>query len=337
MSCASPQKALSRTSSLKPASETRYLESSEYSKWDDLVQNSPESSVFCRSWWLNAVGEFRILGYFEHDELIAGIPLHFEHRLGHRICTMPRLTPTLGVVMPALSGNANKVAARRTLILGEIAKKLFEYPLVFHAMHPSLGDWLPFYWAGFRQTTRYSYVIDDLTDLRRVWSEMNSNTRKQIAKAETAGIQMVPCGIDDVYNCEYESHVRRGTTPRHTQDILRRIYDAAFQHSSGACSAAIDENGQVLSAYFRVWDSNRTYGLVGGNSHAGRESSAGFALQWHEIQFAAERSRIYDFSGSMMAGVACFNKGFGARPVPYHFIIKAPPPIYCGLQIAGKL
>jgi hypothetical protein len=302
--------------------------------WDELVQNSSESSVFCRSWWLRAVGEFRILGYFEDNELIAGIPVFFERHLGVQVCTMPRLTPTLGVVILTPSGNANKLTARRHSIIGALAKELSRYRLFFQAMHPSLTDWLPFYWAGFRQTTRYTYVID-LTDLDQAWGEMNSNTRKQITKAEKLGIRMVPCGIEDVYKCECESHARRGTKPRHSQEVLRRIHDAALQHSSGACLAAVDKDGQLLAGSFMVWDRNRAYGLVCGNSD--RQGPAGFAIQWHEIQSAAALSRVYDLAGSMIEGVAFFNQGFGAKQVPYHFIIKAPPAICCALQIAGKL
>lgn len=326
-----------RAADLGVMSGMRYLEGSEYSKWDELVGNSPQSSVFCRSWWLNAVGEFCILGYFEDSELIAGIPLFFERRFGVRVCTMPRLTPTLGVVIRSLAGSASKVAARQAAIVGEIARKLSEYKLFFHAMHPDLHSWLPFYEAGFRQTIRYTYVIEDLIDLGRVWDRMNDNTRRHITKAEKAGIRVVPCGIDDVYQCELESHARRGTAPRHTKEVLRRIHDAAVQHSAGACAAAVDPDGHLLSAGFVAWDRNRAYGIVSGNNRGCRESSAGFAVKWHEIRAAAQRSRVYDFCGSMMEGVGRFNRGFGARQVSFHFITKAPPPVYCALQFAGKL
>ena len=325
------------TSKLCTVPALRYVNSSEYAKWDELVQTSPQNSVFCRSWWLNAVGEFRILGYFEGDELIAGIPLFFETRFGVRVCTMPRLTPTLGIVIQAMSGSVNKVAARQRFIIGEIAKKLSEYRSFFQAMHPTLVDWLPFYWAGFRQTTRYTYVIDDLSDLGRVWDGMNSNTHRQITKAEKAGIRIVPCGIDDVYKCEYESHLRRGTTPR----TIKTFCGRSMMPRSNTRQALARPLSLKMDNYSRLgsWfaDHNRAHGLVGGNNCGSRESAAGFLARWHHIQIAAERSQGYDFAGSMMEGVAQFNRGFGARQVPYHFIVKAPPLIHCGLQIAGKL
>jgi len=326
-----------------PASEvtgkatTRYLEPAEYPMWDEFVESSPQSSVFCRSWWLDAVGEFRILGYFESDRLIAGIPLYFERRLGVRVCTLPRLTPTLGIMTGPLPSNPNKLAHRHHSIVRAIAKSLCEYKFFFQAMHPSLTDWLPFYWEGFRETTRYTYVIDDLTNLDSVWSEMDCNARRQVTNAGKAGIRVVPCSIDDVYQCEYESHVKRGTKPRHSQDILYRIHTAAVRHSCGACNAGVDRDGNVLAASFMAWDSNRAYALVGGSSTLGRQSPTGYAVLWHEIQLAAKHSRIYDFSGSMMEGVSRFNRGFGAKQVPIHFITKASPFVYCALQMAGKL
>src|SRR5689334_24058521 len=56
-------------------------------------------------------------------------------------------------------------------ILRAFATQLSRYKLFFQAFHPSSSNWLPFYWSGFRQTTRYTYVIEDLTDLNRVRSE----------------------------------------------------------------------------------------------------------------------------------------------------------------------
>ena len=43
----------------------RYLEPSEYDLWDELVDVSPQGSVFCRSWWLSAVGDVRVLDGFD--------------------------------------------------------------------------------------------------------------------------------------------------------------------------------------------------------------------------------------------------------------------------------
>jgi hypothetical protein len=43
-------------------------------------------------------------------------------------------------------------------------------------------NWLPFYWKGFNQTTRYTYLIKNLTDLPEVFSRFKDNMRNKIIK-----------------------------------------------------------------------------------------------------------------------------------------------------------
>jgi len=315
----------------------RYLDPSEYRLWDALVDISPQSSVFCRSWWLSAVGDVHVLACFSGDELIAGIPLYFEKLFGIRVCTMPKLTQTWGVVMRPLPGKAVVAAERETKILRAFAVQLSGYRLFFQAFHPSLSNWLPFYWSGFRQTTRFTYVLNDLTDLGRVWHGLSDNVRCTIKKAEKAGLIVVPCSIEEVYRCECLSYLRRGRVPPHGESLLKSIYDAARNNDSGACFAVVDRAGTVHSACLLVWDSNRAYRLVAGSEPQLRNSGANTLGTWDAIQFAAHRTRKFDFAGSIIESIEHFNRGFGAHQVPYNIVIKASTVIHSCLQLAGKL
>src|SRR5690349_2102938 len=210
----------------------RYLEPGEYPLWDALLDISPQGSVFCRSWWLKAVGNVRILACFSGDHLVAGIPLYFERHFGISVCTMPKLTQTWGVVIEPLHGKPVARAARETKILRAFATQLSRYKLFFQAFHPSSSNWLPFYWSGFRQTTRYTYVIEDLTDLNRVWHEMSDPARCNIRKAEKAGLTVISCGIEEVYKCECQSFLRQGQKPHHSETLLRNLYQSATGNES---------------------------------------------------------------------------------------------------------
>jgi lipid II:glycine glycyltransferase (peptidoglycan interpeptide bridge formation enzyme) len=286
---------------------------------------------------LNAVGNVRVLGCFSGNELIAGIPLYFERYFGIPVCTMPKLTQTWGVVMRPLEGKPVVAAARETKILRTIAAQLSAYQLFFQAFHPSLTNWLPFYWSGFRQTTRFTYVLGDLTDLSRLWSQMSESTRRQITKAQKAGLSVVPCGIEEVYRCECLSYLRHGKMPPHSESLLETIYAAAKDNDSGACFAVVDGEGSVYSAWLLVWDGNRAYDLVGGADRELRNSGATALGIWHALQFVAQRSRAFDFAGSVIESIERFNRNFGATQVPYHFVMKAPTLAQAYLQFKGKL
>jgi hypothetical protein len=315
----------------------RYIEPSEYPLWDELVELSPQGSVFCRSWWLNTVRGVRVLACFSGKEIIAGIPLFIEKRFGIPVCTMPKLTQTWGVVMRPLQGKTVTAAARETKILRTFAARLSQHRLFFQAFHPSLSNWLPFYWLGFRQTTRFTYVLDDLTDLNRVWNGMSESTRRQITKAQKAGLVAVPCGIEEVQRCECQSFLRQKKKLPHSESLLKDIHDAAKKNDSGTCFAVVDREGTLYSAWLLVWDRNRAYDLVGGTDSALRSSGANSLRVWHAIQFAATRSRVFDFEGSVIQSIEQFNRNFGAKQVPYNYVIKAPTLVQSCLQFAGKL
>jgi hypothetical protein len=315
----------------------RYLEPSEYPLWDALVDVSPQGSVFCRSWWLSAVENVRVLACFSGNQIVAGIPLYFERRFGIPVCTMPKLTQTWGIVMRPLEGKAVAAATREIKILRAFALQLSGYRIFFQAFHPSLSNWLPFYWSGFRQTTRFTYVIDDLSDLNRVWHGMSESARGQIRKAQRAGLTVVPCGIDDVYRCECQSFLRQGRRPSHSESLLKRIYCSAKENDSAACFAVVDREGTVYSSRLLVWDKHRAYYLVAGVDTGLRGSGANSFGVWSAIQFVAQRSRAFDFAGSVVEGIERFNRNFGATQVPYNFVIKVPVLLHSCLQFAGKL
>jgi hypothetical protein len=286
---------------------------------------------------LSAVGDVSVLACFSGNQIIAGIPLYFERHLGIRVCTMPKLTRTWGIVMRPLEGKISAAAARETKILRIFAVELSRYSIFFQAFHPSLSNWLPFYWSGFRQTTRFTYVIDDLSDLSRAWQEMSESARGQVRKAERAGLSAVPCGIEEVYRCECESFLRQGRRPSHSESLLRRVHNSAKENDSAACFAVVDREGMVYSARLLVWDKNRAYNLVAGADTGLRGSGANSLGVWKAIQFVAQRTRGFDFAGSVIESIARFNRNFGAKQVPYNYVIKAPTLAHACLQFAGKL
>lgn len=314
----------------------RYLEPSEYALWDALLDVSAQGSVFCRSWWLRAMGDVQVLGCFSGSVLVAGIPLYWATRYGVRVCVMPRLTHIWGVVMRPLAGKTGTVIARETQILRLFATRLSHLRVFVQAFHPSLSSWLPFYWSGFRQTTRFTFIIDDLTDRDRLWNALSATVRRQILRAGKAGIEVVPCSGTDVYRCESQSYLRHRKSPPHSEALVRTIADTAMQNRSGGCFAAVDRDGKPRAAWLHVWDSQSTYDLVGGRDDSVEGSDGNVLLTWHAIKCASQRSRSFDFAGSMVEGIAHFNRGFGAKPVPYNYLFKLPSVLQCTLQWLGK-
>ncbi len=302
----------------------RYLTPDEYSAWDAMVEASPQGSIFCRTWWLEATcAEIKVLGYFEKGRLVAGIPLHFERRVGFRMCTMPKLTQTWGVVIEPLAGKPVHVLSREMEILDKLAAYLINEKIFVQSFHPSLQNWLPFYWQGFEQTTLFTYVLDNLTHFDRLWMGMAENTRREIRKAQKKGVVVGTCDCHAVFEAVTKTFDRQSIKRPYSREYFMKLWSAATKNGAGECFAAGSE-GEVHAAAFLVWDHKRSYYLAGGGDPGLRNSGATSLLLWHLIQVSAERSCSFDFEGSVKRPIERFFRSFGAKQVPYSQITRLP-------------
>jgi hypothetical protein len=319
----------------KPKHCLRYLTPGEYPLWDALVGRSPQGNVLCRSWWLNALrADVRVLAYFAEDRLIAGIPLYFEHRLGLTLCRMPKLVHTWGVIMEPIEGKNVTVASRQMDILTAFAKELANHRFFIQSFHPTLLNWLPFYWNGFRQVTYFGYVFEDLTSLSKIWDQMEGSVRTYIRKAERQGIRVVSCDSSLVSTTAEKTFKRQHKSLPYSRKYLNQLCSASKQNDAGECFAAIDKEGRTHAATFVVWDRKRAYNLVGGSDPELRSSGAESLLLWRMLEFSADRTEAFDFAGSVVQRIEKFERGFGATLVPYNRILKLPRPLraYCAFM-----
>ena len=68
-------------------------------------------------------------------------------------------------------------------LLGQLIDLLPPYQYFRQCFSTTMKNWLPFYWAGFQATVRYTYRIEDLSDLDRVQHGFQEHVRRGIRKA----------------------------------------------------------------------------------------------------------------------------------------------------------
>ena len=74
--------------------------------YDDLVAVSPQSSIYCNRWWLDAVapGRYQILENWKGGTLFAAWPIVFTENKGCKAYTMPSLAQKLGILFRPQEG-----------------------------------------------------------------------------------------------------------------------------------------------------------------------------------------------------------------------------------------
>jgi hypothetical protein len=280
--------------------------------------------LFQEPWWLNLAtgGEWEEAVVTNNQGVIARLPYRRLRRFGATVLTQPRLTPYAGPWFRPSSAKAANQFSERQKLTAELLSKLPRYDLFSQNLWPELGDWLPFHWAGFSQSTSYTNWHRDLSNPEELWRGFLEATRREIRKAQSRVQVVVSDDIDKLCDLHERTFARQGLAPPRERAYLRRVVEGVVRAGHGRLALALDESGIAHAANLVVFDQRSAHYLIGGSDPEHRVSGAASLLMWDAIQFAAARSRVFDFEGSMVEGIARFFRGFGPELVPVSHIYR---------------
>lgn len=257
-------------------------------------------------------------------EVVARLPYVIKKRKGLTVLSMPQLTQTLGPwLRPSKAKYAKQLSEQKDLMT-ELIQKLPRFDYFFQNFHYSITNWLPFYWQGFEQTTRYTYVLENLSDSQKMWDGMLPKIRTDIKKAQNRfGLEIrTDLGVDAFLDMNELTFTRQGMKLPYSRDFVRRLDHACETHNARRVFFAQDKDSRIHAAVYTVWDENSAYYLMGGSDPDMRNSGANSLCMWEAIKFASTVTKKFDFEGSMIEPVERFFRAFGAKQIPYFHITK---------------
>lgn len=282
-------------------------------------------SIFEQPWWLDAVapGHWDAVEIEENGRIVARLPYVLRKKFGARIVGQPQLTQTLGPWIEYTSDTPSKRIAREKELFNKLISRLPKFDIFRQNFHSNVTNWMPFYWAGFDQTTRYSYAIEDLGNLENVHAQMSSSVRQDVRRAERTIQVHNSDGLDEVLETAKHTFRRQGRDLPYPPELLHRIDEAVKRHAERRAIFGSDDEGRIHSAAYVVGDAQRAYLLVTGANAELRKSGSGPLIHWAAISQAASFTKVFDFEGSMIESVEKFYRGFGATQTPYLSVCKA--------------
>lgn len=303
-----------------------------------------ESSIplFSQAWWLDAAASpdgWDVALLEKGGVVVATMPFHFRRRAGFRISTQPWLTPSLGPwLRPSSAKLPRRIAQQKELFQGLIAQ-LPPFDHFRQKWHYDQTNWLPFRWSGFSQTTDYSYILPDLSDLTAVWNGFQENIRKEIRKASGRAQLCVRDDrpLEDMLRLHQLTFDRQGKNIPCPEHIVRRIDEACAARDQRRIFIAEDVQGRQHACVYLVWDENSAYYLLGGGDPALRNSGAASLCMWEAIRFAATVTQRFDFCGSMAEPIEHFVRAFGGRQCPYFSVSKTPSKVLASYLFLNSL
>lgn len=304
-----------------------------------LCEREASIPLFLRDWWLDATcGEngWDVALAGKGSEISAALPYRFQRRRGFRVLSQPQQTPFLG---PWLRNTGAKKAndyGRQKELMTALVDALPAYDHYVQNWSPKITNWLPFYWRGFQQSTRYTYILQDLSDEAALWKGMRENIRTDVRKAENRfrlAVDAHAC-LDEFLRLNDKTFARQGRSRPYTDDYVRRIDEACAARGCRRIFVARDPEGRAHAGVYIIWDEESAYYLMGGGDPELRNSGATSLCMWEAIRFASGVTRRFDFEGSMMEPVERFFRAFGAEQTPYFNVSRTPSRLLAGLQAA---
>lgn len=294
-----------------------------------LCEHEPTIPIFSQAWWLDSVagkGGWEVVLVEDGGEIVASMPFTVKKVYGFTIISQPILTQNLG---PWLKSSDAKYSRRLSLQKKRIQELFDKLPAFDHFQqnwHSDITNWLPVYWLGFQQTTRYTYVITDLKNLDAVLSNFDSSYRNKIKKASKIVEIKEGLSIESFHKINSLTFSRQNVRIPYTLEFLRSHDQVLAQNNKRKIFYAEDSEGRIHSALYLTWDANSSYVHMVGEHPDLRNSGAGILLIWEAIKYTAQSLGLnkFDFEGSILETVEPVRRDCGGIQIPYFTITKTP-------------
>jgi hypothetical protein len=111
----------------------------------------------------------------------------------------------------------------------------------------------------------------------------------------------------------------------YTFEEFQRIMSAIEKHDAGTLIGCYSASDELLAVASVVWDKDRAYYFLSGETESGREQSASLYLcrEAQRISFEERKVKVFDFCGSVLEPVTEVRRQFGAKSVPLMRIYRA--------------
>jgi len=243
------------------------LTQSDYSQWDELVDQSSHGTIFHKTGWLDACArslkkKVKIFGCFQDGKLVGGTSLFLDKKYGFVSVASSTCTMTFygGFVLSPSQGSGvhkQETFSREIIesLLKEIKKEHFFSVRIQNS--PDFLDIRPFTSNGWKSRVLYAYYISLEHDLE---SHADHLVKKNIRKAEKNGITIETFSdISRYYSLFSEMNARKDLKLPAPRELFTEIYSFISDHNCGEMVAAKTPENEIACAEIVVWDKRQAH------------------------------------------------------------------------------
>lgn len=274
-------------------------------RWDDCIAKSFNGSVYAWSWYLDIVHpKWEALIENDYERVM---PLTGKTKLGISYLFQPFFVQQLGIFSQSLLSQ-NDVESFIHAINSKY--KVVKYRL--NEYNKVCDEW------QFVEKHR-NVELDLIHDYQYLYSNYSKNTKRNLAKAESAGLTLnrnvVAADVVQLFRNNRGHEVKHWNDREYAR--LLDLIETAVYHECCFLIGANNIDGQLIAGAVFMCSHDRIIFLFSGNDDNYKDKHALTFLLDSTIREFSETQYIFDFEGSDNEGLARFYKGFGGKEVFY--------------------
>lgn len=291
-------------------------------------EESNELPLFFQPWWLDMLcgkKDWNVAISLDKGGKPSGILPYLKSKTkGITILSNPPFSPYLGVrfFYPENMKNRSSRYSFENKVMDQLIQQL---PRDVHYMdlnfHPDFDNWYPFYFKGYKQSLRYTYILENISDQEKIFRAFSQNLKRQLKQAE--GKVSISKSQDStaLYSALRNSLNKQKIKVPVSAAKLEEIAKALEKRNCGEILIAKNDQSKILASMLLAWDKQQAYCLVLGMNDTREQNNAVKLLLSNSIKRAAKRVDNYNFEGSMITNVERVFRSFGGKRTGYYRIV----------------
>ncbi len=294
--------------------------------YQQICDQENDVPLFLQYNWFNKIYDsenWNVAVVEKGGNVIGFLPYIVTRKKGFSLITPQFLSPYQGVwlIYPTQQKYTNKLSFEKEVIT-QLIEQLPKVDAFKQNFLPTFTNWAPFFWKGFKQTTRYTYIINNISEQKRVFADFKENIRREIRKAEKFVTIEVLNDIDLLYHMKQNVYQENKDTYVISLAKLKAIYSYCKTNNCGEMLMAKDNEGNINAILFYVWDNISAYYIHGVTANKYKTTGAMSLLLWEAIKRSSKRTKSFNFEGSMVEPIERYFRAFGGIQTPYFQISK---------------
>ncbi|MDR1585198.1 MAG: hypothetical protein LBS07_03350 [Prevotellaceae bacterium] len=309
-------------------------------RYKKFCEERSDIPLFMQAWWMDAVCTpenkvWDVLFCEENGKILGVMPYHLLEKWGFKVIVQPQLTQYNGfwIDYPPDCKLYKRYSFEKK-VMDNLIAQLDSLKIDFYSQnfHYSFTNWQPFYWKGFKQMTRYTYILKNIDDIDVVFNNFHPRYKQRIRKSVNEYSVDFNLSPNEFYQFHKNSLQEKKEKISYSEQLFNSIYEEATERKQGKIIAVRDKKENLLSAMFFIWDTHSGYKLITARKIDEHSNNVSVFMDWETLKFLQDKTQNYDFEGSIIEGVALFNQYLSAKQMPYFNIEKSYSKVFSLLK-----